>query len=374
MKKKSLWKSRLVLLMILCMVLSLTACGGKKGSAESTDNKEEQEKAVEVADKKYAELLAGGLNKEQFEFVLAHMPSALDEGSLSMDDLSNLLLYVSEFAYDDSPEISIDGWTEGYDANMYYNLSDVNNMIKIVTDFQFAEENNGQCRAASVAGDTFVFSTASPSTTYKADIDIAMIEKEEMTVFYTVEVISMEEGSWSEIRTATLSKNTEGFYQIKKISTDEVVIPTWQEQYETVIESNKDREGGYTLHDMDGDGKPELLLSIQDADFPDYYNWSIFTCNTQRGLMKELSVSYATGITSSTYLNPFGVGFVGRTTDRWNGDTYYTEIKISGEELVCITLRTLAWSDSEKEEYDANFTEKVEWTKFTDLSLLKNYQ
>ena len=227
MKKKSLWQSRLVLLMIICMVFGLTACGGGKSSEEGSEQKAEQEKAVEVTDGKYAELLAGGLNKEQFQFVLAHLPGTLEE-TLSMNDLSNLLLYVSEYAYNDSPEVSIEGWYEGYDGNMYFNLSDVNNMIKIVTDFQFAEENNGQCRTASVKGDTFVFLTASPSTVYKADIDVAMIEKEEMTVFYTVEIVTMEDGSWSEIRTATLCKNADGLYQIKEISTDEVIVPTSQ--------------------------------------------------------------------------------------------------------------------------------------------------
>lgn len=379
MKKQSLLKRLVVLIMALLVVFSLTACGGTNSESGSDAGKEEKEKAIEVTDEKYAELLAGGLNKEQFEFILAHMPGVLEEGALTMSDLSNLLLYISEYAYNDSPEISIDGWTEGYDGNMYYNLSDVNNMIKIATDFQFAEENNGQCRAASVTGDTFVFSVASPAISYKAVIKNAMIEKEKMTVFYTVEVVSMEEGTWSEIRTATLGKTADGLYQIKEIDTDEVIVPTWQEQYKDVILKSEGEDNTYTLHDMDGDGQPELILSIKNPDFDSRYDWAIYTCNTEKGLIKEIETSYATGYSTGAvieiYINPNGPGFVNIETARFNGETFFSEMFIVDGEIETRFLESFTWEqESALEEYEANFTEKVEWTSITDLSLLNQYQ
>lgn len=356
--------------MSIGIMLVLVACGGNQDSTTDTEVRTEEEKAVEVTDAKYKELLAGGLNKQQFQFVLAHLPGTVETDGVTMEDLSRLLLYISEATYDDSPNVSIDGWVEDDSANLYYNLSEVNNMIKIVTDFQFSEENNGACPNAMVQGDKFLFSVASPAISYKAEIDSAVIDNEEMIVFYVVDIVSMEEGKWHEVRTATLSKNEDGLYQIKKIDTDEVVIPTWQEQYEEVIVGMQGQKGGYTLEDMDGDECPELIVSIEDPAFEGTHDWTIYTCDMERGLIKELPDSYTTVLRTAIYRNPFGPGFVDCTYTSWDGMTYYSEVKFVDGRLEDTILKEFQFDDLEKGEYHVNFTERVEWTEFTDLSLL----
>lgn len=228
-------KKRLfTLLMAVLMVFSLTACGGGTEDKESDKEREEIEEVEETEETEeetitevngdiYEKVLAGGLNQMQLEFILAHSPAELEEGAYSMDDLSRLMLYISDVLYSgDSPEISVSAWHDDSSSFLHYNLADVNDMIKIVTDFQFSEENNGTCSAASASGDVLTFCPATPSKSYTAEIQSAIIKDDVMTVVYKVHIVTFEDGEWDEIRTAVLRKNADGLYQIKTITTNEM--------------------------------------------------------------------------------------------------------------------------------------------------------
>lgn len=367
-------KKKLMLFLTVFMMFSLTACGGtnNRTSGDAGDEKENKN-VIEVSSGDYEELLAGGLNKEQFAFILAHAPAELAEDAYSMDDLSRLLLYISDIlSGGEKSYISITGWTEGYDANMYYNVADVNNMIKILTDFQFSEENNGECPAATVSGDTLAFCYATPSKGYSAEIESAVIEDDVMTVVYKVHITTFEDGEWDEMRTAVLSKNDDGLYQIQTIKTDEVLVPSWQEQYKEKLALHSESAECYTLHDMDGDGNVELIIATPDPDFPEYSDWTIYTCGTENGVIKEVYCSYSPGgVRAVVYVNPFGPGVVDAETSRFNGETYYTEVKVVDGEVSKSTINYFTWDqEAEREEYDANFTQQLEWYEMSDVSPL----
>ena len=370
-------KKILAVFMGVCMLFCLTACGddtsvNKKDDTEIETEKSTEKATIEVSDGEYETFVAGSLNKEQFEFILAHSPENMQQGEYSMEDLSRLLIYISDILSGGAESyISITGWKED-NANMYYNLSDVNNMIKIVTDFQFSEENNGTCPMATVSGDTLGFCYATPSRSYSAEIESAIIEDEIMTVEYKVHIVTLEDGEWDEMRTAKLEKNEEGSYQIQSIQLEEVLIPTWQEQYEAKIAEFLGIMDYYALHDMNGDDSPELIFEKQDADFPDNYNWSMYTCNAKTGMINEIYCDYMTGLRSAVWVNPFYHGLVDISVTPGDGTVYYTHIFVDSGEFCTETLKFFTWEqEKEEREYFANYTEQLKWSELSDTNLLK---
>ena len=128
-------KKRLfVLLMAFLVVFSLAACGSESEEGKKDEAREEIERVeeteedtiIEVSGDMYEEVLAGGLNELQLAYILAHSPAELEEGAYSMDDLSRLMVYISDaIYYGDIPEISVSAWHDDSSSFLHYNLADI---------------------------------------------------------------------------------------------------------------------------------------------------------------------------------------------------------------------------------------------------------
>ncbi len=73
------------------------------------------------------------------------------------------------------------------------------------------------------------------------------------------------------------------------------------------------------------------------------------------------------GARSIVWANAFGPGIVNGETSRFNGETFYTEVKIEYGEFVKRSLGSYTWDqEAEREAFEANFTQKIEWKDMTD--------
>ena len=145
--------------------------------------------------------------------------------------------------------------------------------------------------------------------------------------------------------------------------------------YWEVVGRHQGTAESYALHDMDGDSIPELIMQAPDAEFPDYYAWSIYSYNSGDGTVNQIICDHRTGLRSGSWLNPFGTGTVDITTNPGNGETFYVQLYVANGKLEQNTLNYFTWDqETEEREYFSNFKDRLEWCNITDESLINSYK
>lgn len=379
-----------IIALLLVMAVGLSACGTSSTEDNAFVTEENKaEIAKEVNREEFSSLLAGGLTEEQLMFVLAHGPKTMINKGLNMNDLNMLLLHAAAWETPDSLEVPIHGWKEGeYEPYLYYDVAMVNNMLSVLTDFTFAEANNGQCMGVTVAGDVLQLNLASPYGRNYGTILSAKFVEEEMIIDYEV-TMNGEEGETSECRTALLRKNADGLYQVNeihayvesmeeewKIAYKDVLLGIMREdsiymfdpEYKDSAYSYLNFTYQYALHDLDCDGMPELLVKYDrvDIDSPvKVFNYVDGAVNELGGELKEAMTTYI-----SVYPGQKGLSM--SSTDRWSGAVTFKRYEIVGNALEIIDAQEFAFDDVQWEALDAGSI-LVEWQSAFDLNTLGNY-
>ncbi len=257
---------------------------GEEKNAQQENEEAPAPKRQEVTDGQYEGLLSNGMPKEQFLFMLAHGPARMDEGDgLSMDDLSKLVFYMTQSGADTQLGLLRTDDTTVLDACGDYDLESVNALLSVLTDYRLKESDNGSYKFFKVAGQTVSVDKAEPITSYFAKILSAWVEGDEMGVRYEASFIKKDLDkieTFTQRRKATLRKGAQGSFRIVRIEPEETEETAgWKFQYGKILEHV--REGNfllkphipdnqrfgdgedlceYCIHDLDGDGIPELIL------------------------------------------------------------------------------------------------------------------
>ena len=258
-----------------------------------------------MTDKDYPLLIAGGLSKEELEFVLAEGPQDIPEGGIQDADIPGYVNKLCMASYAETVS-GKDGYIEYYGTTQnyehLYSADDVNRLLASFTDFTFTEENYGRDKGQwiRVEDGKLIFCPATPSSSSTAVITSAKYSGKAMVVYFTIETFHDEwqdpvTGEWSynvtttDYKIAHLVPNEYGKYRIDKIvyasAPSEAEQPAGTNQMSEIAEAYKqvlqevtspDSEYGfpevpdstdnciYLYTDTDGDGVSEYVLEPAD--------------------------------------------------------------------------------------------------------------
>lgn len=252
---------------------------------------EPEQKAVNVKDADYPDLLEGNLTKEELEFILAYGPETLTAQGLPDAQYTLILNCLCEAAKASGRFLT----PVGSDANYRdsYRVDDVNRYLSSFTEYRFTEDNDSDTPYGNdVDGDTIWVAPAELSFEAAAAVTDSAYFEDTMVVHFSYEKNSYEQGLTAADKTATLKKNANGRFQI--ITIEEGTAPlekmaakadgenvkaenentaSIRTIYEGVLKSVQSQEEGYGfpnakgstdyryfLWDMDGDGVQELIV------------------------------------------------------------------------------------------------------------------
>lgn len=226
---------------VLCLFGGAVAYGGFLQSRRNTNENEAEPKMAEVEreikladdtqnitvkdvqDTDYEMLIAGNLNKEELQFVLAYGPQEIPEQGFQSSDYLDILNSFCDASGKNAGGPMIEDY--GPDANWrsQYSVSDVNRLFRSFTDYQLKEGDGILAEYnVQVQGNAVVFAGASISKTSNAAITSAKYTGEEMDIYYTYDYITADMArdgvpQKKEVKKAVLKPNVDGLYQIVAI-------------------------------------------------------------------------------------------------------------------------------------------------------------
>lgn len=257
---------------------------GEEGSEADTEQETETEEAEqEITDDQYPELLEGGLTKEQFEFALAYGPESMANGEVSIETLDTLMFRIGMNGEYYDLGINTIGANEG--AWKPYSLSEMNNYISVLTDYQFNEDDNDRYSKVQVSGETLSTFIVEPSASNYATIQKATMKDDIIRVEYEYDSVSFSDDTGEEVhntsrKVATLRKTDDGAYRVTDITDAEMLegrseayILTLQNLYSnriwpdgTVVDVMGDiSDNTFAVYDVDGDGEDELIIKYTSS-------------------------------------------------------------------------------------------------------------
>ncbi len=257
-----------VLLLLFAAPAGVLAESGSEGSGlliiYETEEAEETEKAadaadtgerVSVSDEEYPELISGGLTKEQFEVVLAYVPSGMRNGEISAQDFSWMLQDLAMDASirngiytDDFNALTGVAGSEGeiIDYGFYYdfNYEDLNRFLSVLTGGSLTQEmvSTGNAYDPIISADLVSVLIGDGDGGYYSTASITdCVLTGNGDLFVTYDVVStaatMPDLTSGETLMAKLIKNADGVYVLDQtgynllpsnssIGTGEAVLPS----------------------------------------------------------------------------------------------------------------------------------------------------
>lgn len=287
---------------------------GEEKKPEADTKPEETE--TEVTDEQYPELLAGGLTKAQFQFVLGYGPVEMKGGRVSMGDLHGVVFRVgTDGKYHD---IGIETIGNSETGLPLYRLSDINNLISVLTDYQYSEQDSDKHFNEKVSGDTLAINVAEPDDNSKTTIHKAVLKGDTMTVEYQVDRHRFnndtgEDEYYTDNRTAILKKLENGTYRVTDIIC-ETIDKARKEAYSKILmdicvnhvfpygadwgyDGVSDMANNkFAVYDVDADGADELILKYTTSAMADMrevvYNFDSRTGTTGEEFMGFPALTY----------------------------------------------------------------------------------
>lgn len=266
------------------------------------------QKAVNVTDADYPNLLEGNLTKEELEFILAYGPETLTTQGLPDAQYPLILNCWCEAAKASGRFLT----PVGSDANYRdgYRVDDVNRYLSSFTEYRFTEDNDSDTPYGNdVDGGVIWVAPAELSFEATAAVTDAAYFEDMMAVHFSYEKNSYEQGIVTADKTAILKKTANGRFQIITIEegtaplegtdakadgedteTENENMASIRTIYERVLKSVQSQEEGYGfpnakgstdyryfLWDMDGDGVQELIVGAMfEEDVFEMYDVRVF--------------------------------------------------------------------------------------------------
>lgn len=342
-------------------------------SEEPQNESEATEETVpavkELKEEDYPSLIAGGLNREEVELVLAYGPQEFPVQGAQAGDYQDILNAFC-MAVDENGLIIKDcGRTANYQS-LYY-VENINRLFASFTSFQFTEENdNDSLGGINVDGDLIAVSVASLNYKSEAVITSAEYTEDEMSLYFTYDYYNYDtKKQQSQVKKrAVLHPVGDGTYRIVDVedvqeeadlpeqtgesSKQEVTAdtPSMDEIYAGVLESIRNQEPGYDFpnggvltgqiqyffYDMDGDGTQELVVGAGcQADVFDGLNIRVYSCQkTEEGYSIKAIEGDTT--TLSVFLPQSGNGLLVEDFARGTGKISYDRVIVEDGVLVRI--------------------------------------
>lgn len=331
---------------------------------ETKETKETEETAPAVKELKeedYPSLIAGGLSREEVEFVLAYGPQEFPVQGAQADDYLYILNALC-MAVDENGLIMKDcGRTANYQS-LYY-VENINRLFASFTSFQFTEENdNDSLGGINVDGDLISVSLASLNYKSEAVITSAEYTEDEMSLYFTYDYYNYDtKKQQTQVKKrAVLHPAGDGTYRIADVedvqeeagipeqtggsSKQEVTAdtPSMDELYADVLESIRNQEPGYGFpnggeltgqiqyffYDMDGDGIQELVVGAGcQADVFEGLNIRVYSCQKS---VEGYSIKAIEGDTTTlaVFLPQNGNGLLAKDFARGTGKISYYRITV----------------------------------------------
>ena len=329
---------------------------------------EAEPQSIPVTDTDYPDLIEGSLTKEELEFVFAYGPETLTEQGLSEGDY---LMFLNCWCQASEPAGQFITFM-GQDANYRhgYAVEDINRYLSSFTEYRFTEDNDSDTPYGNdVNGDTIWIMPAELSFEAKASIVDASYIEDTMTVHFSYEKNSYENGLTMTDKTATLKKNANDKFQI--IAIVESFVPaegtagsaqmdntesqaavkngstaSVRTIYEGVLTSVQNNEAGYELPnaggssdfqyflwDMNGDGIKELIVgALFTEDVFDAYDIRVFTV-VQDSSGYTLKAIDGDMVSLAIYLPADGNGLYTMDMSRGTGEIRIYRLTIAGDTL-----------------------------------------
>lgn len=330
---------------------------------------EAEPQSIPVTDTDYPDLIEGSLTKEELEFVFAYGPETLTEQGLSEGDY---LMFLNCWCQASEPAGQFITFM-GQDANYRhgYAVEDINRYLSSFTEYRFTEDNDSDTPYGNdVNGDTIWIMPAELSFEAKASIVDASYIEDTMTVHFSYEKNSYENGLTMTDKTATLKKNANDKFQIIAIvegfvpaegTAGSAQMDNTESQaavkndgstasvrtiYEGVLTSVQNNEAGYELPnaggssdfqyflwDMNGDGIKELIVgALFTEDVFDAYDIPVFTV-VQDLSGYTLKAIDGDMVSLAIYLPADGNGLYTMDMSRGTGEIRIYRLTIAGDTL-----------------------------------------
>lgn len=380
----------------------------EKNAEENAEEKVEENTEIDVTEEQYPELLAGGLTKEQFEFVLAYGPTSMTDSNPSMDEMSNLISYTANAFNQEQSGIS--KISDGMDSNADYDLSEVNNFISVLTEYQLSEEDNDKYSHINVSGNVLHILMVSPNTTWNANILSAKLKDDEIRVEYEVTIDGEDPGYKSfytiQNRVATLKKTEDEKYRITDIVEEEINPETdCKRIYIQILEKVKNESGWlytfedkykeypvegdtpvyeYCLYDLSGDNIPELLVRINTSwEYTGMSYWKVFTYQASNhpsikgNVVESVECEFSEGFASagggrvSVNVPMDKNGLIVDSGSSFSPESYISRLTVSDGRLQEEEVTVLDSSTDEAKGY-FNGMGSLEWKDISDVTQVMN--
>lgn len=382
--------------------------------APETEPPETEPPVKEVADAEYPTLLAGGLTKSELNLILTYGPDEIGEGGLSDADL---FYWFPLICMGDEQEGNlISSFTMNADYTYGCTIDEANRFISVLTDTRFSESN--ATAALWVNGGRLNFYGVTLSYGADTTIHSAKYTEDAMVIQYTHTTTYYNDGGRTETaeKEALLKPNAEGKFKIVRIynadnkpaevegvfentkgnagkqpvARDDSLYDVDGESnymYTSVLEKVANDDIGYnfpsyeetvageleyTIYDMDGDGKKELIIRDR-LDIPQPFNYYVYQVYTKEVSDdgKSTSIVSADGIMESlAWLIPEdGIGVYDYQYSRGNGDEDYYRITLEDGALKKSSRPELSATlgSGESEEFSSKLSE-FEWYGVSDMS------
>lgn len=347
-----------------------------------------------LEDNEYPTYIAGGLTKEELQFVLAYGPEEMTEQGLAESQYQILLTKLCAGSQGTNSYIK----DFGTDANYLhqYSLDDVNRLFYAFTDYQYSQGYNQN--ATTVEGSIIKFSPATLSSTMTAIITDTKYSKEEIEIDYTFEKVSYELGTTRTNKRAILRPIDDGTYRIIIIEDIEEENATTQtvnepvnsnsvnEVYQAVLQSIQNKEAGYEftavntytgeyryfIKDINSDGILDLIVGATYT--MDVFNCSdirAFTCK-QAGNGYELKAFSGEVAAITISIAGDGNGLFNEEFSRGTGQTEVYRIIIENDTLTMNTTPEMQFTfgDSTAQAYNSA-NPLPDWKDISDVSGLE---
>lgn len=360
---------------------------------------EPEQKAVNVTDADYPDLLEGNLTKEELEFILAYGPETLTAQGLPEGQYPLILNCLCGAAKASGKFLT----PVGSDANYRdgYQTDDVNRYLSSFTEYRFTEDNDSDTPYGNdVDGGVIWVAPAELSFEAAAAVTDSAYFEDTMVVHFSYEKNSYEQGLTAADKTATLKKNANGRFQI--ITIEEGTAPlekmaakadgedvkaenentaSIRTIYEGVLKSVQSQEEGYGfpnakgstdyryfLWDMDGDGVQELIVGAMfEEDVFEMHDVRVFAVSQDSSGYTPKPIA-GDIVSMSVCLPSDGKGLYSVGMSRGTGVTSVYRMGIEGDALSLGSSPELTYTmgDSAGAQF-ANSNPYAEWISASNL-------
>lgn len=350
-------------------------------------------KALAEAD--YPALIAGGLTKEEVEFVLAYGPDEIPEQGFSLSDYTNLL---NSLCMGSKSNGIIKNYGVNEEWKAQYAVEDINRLFASFTDYRF-EESDWDSEFIRIKDGVLVYAPATLNYAVTADIVATEYTEGEIDIYYTYQYTGYEKPSYTASKRAVLEPTADGPYRIVRIEAVETqpegteATPSTEaasgdpesetgganrvnedagikKLYAGVLDDVSDETARYCLQDMDGDGIQELLIGTENADGPFiYYDFHVYSCEKQ-GDAYALKPINGSATAMDPRIAADGNGLYSQQISRGTGTVEVLRITIQGDKLVSGSVeQEMTLGSSEYKTFDAA-NPTVEWIDISDRSAI----